>query len=82
MSPMNMGVPSPLAEYKDVLISVVPANSFKINSERAVLNGSIVALSENQGNGGTTLMIQLRTTIPRLHLAMSFFALLLFRKIR
>ena len=50
VSSMNMGVPSPLAEYKDVLMSVVPTRiPLKINGERAVLNGSIVALSENQG---------------------------------
>ena len=50
VSSMNMGVPSPLAEYNDVLISVVLTRiPLEINSERAVLNGSIVALSENQG---------------------------------
>ena len=50
VSSMNMGVPSSLAEYKDVLMSVVPTRiPLKINGERAVLNGSIVALSENQG---------------------------------
>ena len=50
VSSMNMGVPSPLAEHKDVLMSVVPTRiPLKINGERAVLNGSIVALSENQG---------------------------------
>ncbi|MEC8307429.1 MAG: hypothetical protein VX363_00300 [Pseudomonadota bacterium] len=50
VSSMNMGVPSPLAEYKDVLISVVPTRiPLTINGENAVLNGSIVALSENQG---------------------------------
>ena len=50
VSSMNMGVPSPLAGYKDVLMSVVPTRiPLKINGEKAVLNGSIVALSENQG---------------------------------
>ena len=50
VSSMNMGVPSPLAEYKDVLMSVVPTRiPLKINGERAVLNGSIVALSDTQG---------------------------------
>ena len=50
ISSMNMGVPSPVAEYKSVLMSVVPTRiPFEINGENAVMNGSIVALSENQG---------------------------------
>jgi hypothetical protein len=50
ISSMTMGVPSPVAEYKGVLMSVVPTRTpFYLNGERAVMNGSIVALSENQG---------------------------------
>ena len=50
ISSMNMGVPSPVAEYKSVLMSVVPTRiPFEINGENAAMNGSIVALSENQG---------------------------------
>ena len=50
ISSMTMGVPSPVTEYKGVLMSVVPTRiPFYLNGERAVMNGSIVALSENQG---------------------------------
>ncbi len=50
VSSMNLGVPSRSAEFSAVLVSVVPTRiPLKINGEKAVLNGSIVALSENQG---------------------------------
>lgn len=50
ISSMTIGIPSPVAEYKGVLISVVPTRiPLHLHGERAVVNGSIVALSENQG---------------------------------